>query len=127
MKNEEAEMRIEGLTGADILELESKAKITRLPAKRGSRSGAYHDPTSIAVAVVAVEPVLILLGVILVRKISSTRRKIKITHVTKDESTSVQFDEKVYSSDAPKADVIKAVAEALKTDPTALAKALKGN
>lgn len=126
MKAEADKLQIESLTNADILELETKTKVTRLPSPKPSTPGAHHDPGTISIVVSAAGPILTLLGVMVVRKITSSRRRIKITRITKDEQIWVELDEKAYSSDTPKADVIKAVAEGLKIDPAAITKALAG-
>ncbi|HEX3625753.1 MAG TPA: hypothetical protein VH280_10035 [Verrucomicrobiae bacterium] len=124
MSTNEETLQIENLTKADILELETITKVTRLPAAKGSATGAHHDASMIPIAIAVSGPVLTLVGIILSRKDQSSRKRVKMTRITKDEKTVVEIDEKTSAHDAPKAGVIKAVADALKTDPAKIAEAL---
>src|SRR5262245_9638582 len=122
---DQEQLQIEGLTNADILELESQSKLTRLPSHQ-TTTGAHHEPGMAKIIISASAPILTLLGIIIARKGKSSRKKIKILRITKDEKTWVNIEEQDTSHEAPKADVIKAVASALKIDPTKISEALSG-
>jgi hypothetical protein len=127
MQSEHEKLQINGLTSVEIGEIERKTKVTYPSDQRTDTPGAHHDPGSLAVIVAATSSVSTLLGVILAKTNSGRRRRFKFTRISKDEQTSVEFDEKIYSSETPKADVIKAIAQGLNVDASELFKAIDGD
>jgi hypothetical protein len=125
MKTEPDQLQIEGLTRADILELESTATVTEISKPPTGPPGAYPEPVTLAVIIALTPPVLTFLSVWLLQKTKASRKTIKFKRITKDgEQIILEIDERHFSKEAPKSDVIKAIGGALKVDPADIAKAV---
>jgi hypothetical protein len=112
---------VAGITPLELRELESKLPgavtiVEENPAPQ--RPGTAHpEPvTAIVVTVTLTALALQTLAIIVTRPRKGSRQDITVKRRTKDETLSITVKSEQYASEAPKKEVIDAIAKALKVD-----------